>query len=148
MSSVSSSVSSDRSPDEPARPAARRHVERACANLPDSRQRRTKEDPLKFATGLAVGIACTVAVAAVCSTGVGCLILAGAVAGAAAAGAEYGVDVAQGEREFSGWDLGKEMAIGGAVGAVGAGAGIVGGKVLAGAPRSARPWREGRQGSR
>jgi RHS repeat-associated protein len=72
----------------------------ATANFVASTVESIKEDPLKFATGLAVGIACTVAVAAVCSTGVGCLILAGAVAGAAAAGAEYGVDVAQGEREF------------------------------------------------
>ncbi|WP_415624319.1 RHS repeat-associated core domain-containing protein [Phytohabitans flavus] len=57
-----------------------------------------KEDPLKFATGLVVGAVVTIAVASVCATGVGCLILAGAIAGAAAAGAEYGVDVAQGRR--------------------------------------------------
>ncbi|HWH01540.1 MAG TPA: glycohydrolase toxin TNT-related protein, partial [Pilimelia sp.] len=67
-----------------------------------------REDPLKFAVGLAVGIAVAVAVAAVCATG---------------AGAEYGVDVAQGDREFSAGDLGKEMAMGAAVGGVTVGAG-------------------------
>jgi RHS repeat-associated protein len=101
-------------------------VAKAATNVVQS----IKEDPLKFAVGLAVGIAVAVAVAAVCATGVGCLILAGAAAGAAAAGAEYGVDVAQGEREFSVKDLGKEMALGAAVGAVGAGAGVAATKVI------------------
>lgn len=107
-------------------------VGNATANVVTSTVESIKEDPLKFATGVAVGIAATVAVGALCAAtaGVGCVILAGAVAGAAAAGAEYGVDIAQGEREFSVGDLAKEMAIGGAAGAVGAGAGIVGGKVL------------------
>ena len=108
-------------------------VGNATANFVSNTVQSIKEDPLKFATGLAVGIACTIAVAAVCSTGIGCVILAGAIAGAAAAGAEYGVDVAQGEREFSVADLATEMAVGGAVGAVGGGAGIVGGKLLSGA---------------
>ncbi|MGW4214586.1 RHS repeat-associated core domain-containing protein [Lentzea sp. NPDC004789] len=89
-----------------------------------------KEDPLKFATGVVVGAVAAVAVGAVCATGVGCLILAGAVAGAAAAGAEYGTDVARGRKEFSVGELGKEMAIGAAVGGVTAGLGVVGGKVL------------------
>ncbi|MFS8105181.1 type IV secretion protein Rhs [Lentzea alba] len=89
-----------------------------------------KEDPLKFVTGVVVGAAAAVAVGAVCATGVGCLLLAGAVAGAAAAGAEYGTDVARGRKEFSVGELGKEMAIGAAVGGVTAGLGVVGGKVL------------------
>ncbi|MFG3702322.1 polymorphic toxin-type HINT domain-containing protein [Micromonospora sp. NPDC047620] len=80
-----------------------------------------KEDPLKFACEVAVGIAVTAAVASVCATGVGCVILAGAAAGAAAAGSAYGVDVAQGEREFSPKDLATEMVVGGAVGAATAG---------------------------
>jgi RHS repeat-associated protein len=82
-----------------------------------------KEDPWKFAAEVAVGVAVAVAVGAVCSTGVGCVILAGAVAGAAAAGTGYGVDVAQGDREFSARDLATEMVIGGAVGAATGGLG-------------------------
>jgi hypothetical protein len=91
-----------------------------------------KEDPLKFAVGLAVGIAVTAAAAAICAgtAGVGCVVIAGAIAGAAAAGAEYGVDVAQGDKEFSWSDLGTEMAIGGAIGAAGAGIGLAAGKAV------------------
>jgi hypothetical protein len=58
------------------------------------------------------------------------LILAGAVAGAAAAGAEYGTDVARGRKEFSVGELGKEKAIGGVVGGLTAGAGVGAGKVI------------------
>jgi hypothetical protein len=64
------------------------------ANIVTSTVESAKQNPLKFATGLAVGIGCAFAVVAICATGVGCLILAGVVAGAAAAGAEYGVSVA------------------------------------------------------
>jgi RHS repeat-associated protein len=105
----------------------------AVGNFVASTVESIKEDPLKFAVGLAVGVAATVAVAAVCSTGVGCLVLAGAVAGAATAGAEYGVEVAQGDREFSVGDLAKEMAIGGAIGGATAGLGAAGSKLLSGA---------------
>jgi hypothetical protein len=69
---------------------------------------------------------------------VGCLILAGAVAGAAAAGTEYGVDVAQGEKEFSAGELGKEMAVGGVIGGLTAGAGVAGGKVMRAAGKNLR----------
>ncbi|MBU2670463.1 hypothetical protein KOI35_43875 [Actinoplanes bogorensis] len=95
-----------------------------------------KEDPVKFAVGLAAGIVATAAVAAVCATGVGCVILAGVVAGAAAAGAEYGTDVAQGDREFSVTDLGKEMAIGGVIGGATAGLGVGAKKLANGARRT------------
>jgi RHS repeat-associated protein len=88
-----------------------------------------KEDPLKFAAEMAVGALVTVAVAGVCATGVGCLILAGAAAGAAAAGASYGVDVAQGEKEFSAGDLATEMAVGGIAGAAGGALGAGGRKI-------------------
>ncbi|WP_051367057.1 RHS repeat-associated core domain-containing protein [Hamadaea tsunoensis] len=97
-----------------------------------------RKDPLKFATGLVVGALVTLAVGAVCATGVGCVILAAAAAGAAAAGSEYGVDVAQGEKEFSIGELGKEMAVGGAVGALTAGVGTAGGKVLRNARNALR----------
>jgi RHS repeat-associated protein len=69
---------------------------------------------------IAVGIGVGIAIGAVCSTGVGCLILAGAAAGAAGAAAGYGVDVAEGKKEAS-W--------GGFLGTVGLGAaaGVAGG---------------------
>ncbi len=97
-----------------------------------------KEDPLKFVTGVVVGAAAAIAVGAVCATGVGCLLLAGAVAGAAAAGAEYGTDVARGRKEFSVGELGKEMAVGAVVGVATAGVGVIGGKVLSKARQSMR----------
>ncbi|MEO6083322.1 MAG: polymorphic toxin-type HINT domain-containing protein, partial [Umezawaea sp.] len=105
-------------------------VGKAVGNAAVSTVKEIRKDPLKFATGLVVGAAVALAVGAVCATGVGCVILAAAAAGAAAAGSEYGVDVAQGEKEFSVGELGKEMAIGGAIGGLTAGAGVVGGKIL------------------
>lgn len=91
-----------------------------------------KEDPLKFATGVVVGIAVGAVVAAGCAAtaGVGCVIAAGAIAGAAAAGAEYGVDVAQGDKEFSITELGTQMVIGEAIGAATAGLGVGAGKLF------------------
>jgi hypothetical protein len=62
----------------------------------------------------------------VCSTGVGCVILAGAVAGAASGAASYGTGVALGDDEFSVSGLAKATAVGAALGAVtgGAAAGV------------------------
>lgn len=82
-----------------------------------------KEDPLKFAVEVGVGIAIGAAVVAACGTGVGCVVAAGVVGGAIAGGSGYGVDVAQGDRDFSFADLGKEMAIGAVIGGVTAGLG-------------------------
>jgi RHS repeat-associated protein len=84
-----------------------------------------KEDPLKFATEVAVGVAVGALVAATCAAppGIGCAVGVGIVAGMAAAGAGYGVDVGQGEKEFSVGELATEMAIGGIVGGATAGLG-------------------------
>lgn len=86
-----------------------------------------KEDPLKFAAQVAVGVAVSVAVGAACAAtaGVGCVVAAGIVAGAATAGVGYGFDVGRGRREFSTKDLATEMAIGAAIGGITAGAGRI-----------------------
>ncbi|MFG2102520.1 DNRLRE domain-containing protein [Micromonospora echinaurantiaca] len=88
-----------------------------------------KEDPLQFLGEVAVGVGVALAVGAVCSTGVGCVILAGAAAGAASAAYGYGTDVAQGEHSWDWGDFGKNVLIGGVVGAAtaGIGKGIKGG---------------------
>jgi RHS repeat-associated protein len=72
---------------------------------------------------VAVGIGVGIAIGAVCATGVGCVILAGAVAGAAGAAAGYGVDVAEGKQDFSLAGLATNVGIGAAAGALGAGVG-------------------------
>ena len=74
-------------------------------------------------TNVAVGIGVGIAIGAVCATGVGCLIAAGVAAGAAGAAAGYGVDVAEGKKDFSWGGLATEVATGAAVGGLTAGAG-------------------------
>ncbi|MGE5827666.1 MAG: polymorphic toxin-type HINT domain-containing protein, partial [Micromonosporaceae bacterium] len=122
-------------------------VGNAVANTVASTVESIAQDPVKFATGVAVGIVATAAVAAVCSTGVGCLILGAAVVGAASAGAEYGVDVAQGEREFSASDLMGEMAFGGATGVLTLGAGAIARKALSGARSTVSAARQAARGA-
>ncbi|GAA1138006.1 RHS repeat-associated core domain-containing protein [Kribbella jejuensis] len=84
---------------------------------------------------VAIGVA-VVGVAAFCgaTAGIGCLVVAGAVAGAAGAGLGYGAQVALDDNlSFSTASLAKEVAIGGVSGAVGgAGGKLVGavGKTL------------------
>ncbi|MDX6237282.1 MAG: hypothetical protein QOG10_2097, partial [Kribbellaceae bacterium] len=73
-------------------------------------------------TNIAVGIGVGIAIGAVCATGIGCLIVAGVAAGAAGAAAGYGVDVAEGKKDFSWGGLGMEVGIGAAVGGLTAGA--------------------------
>lgn len=105
-----------------------------------------KEDPLKFATEVAVGVAVGAMVAATCAAppGVGCAVGVGIVAGMAVGAAGYGVDVSQGEREFSATDLAWEMAIGGVVGGATAGIGSALGPGLRGAGRGlANKFRRG-----
>jgi hypothetical protein len=70
---------------------------------------------------VAAGVAAAAAVGLICSTGVGCVILAGAVAGAVSAGYGYGYDVAQGEHPWDWGDFGTDVAIGGVTGAATAG---------------------------
>lgn len=72
---------------------------------------------------IAVGIGVGIAIGAVCATGVGCLIAAGVAAGAAGAAAGYGVDVAEGKKDFSWGGLATEVATGAAIGGLTAGAG-------------------------
>src|SRR4029453_4747414 len=66
-------------------------------------------------------IAATVAVGALCATGVGCLIVAGAVGGAMSSGAGSMVDVARGDEDFSLSGLAGTMIEGGLDGALSAG---------------------------
>ncbi|MBO0884776.1 MAG: hypothetical protein J2P17_31485, partial [Mycobacterium sp.] len=82
-----------------------------------------KEDPEQFVNELAFGIAVGVLVGAVCTTGIGCVILAGAVAGAASAAYGYAYDVAQGEHDFNAGDFTKQTVIGGLIGGATAGIG-------------------------
>jgi RHS repeat-associated protein len=82
---------------------------------------------------VAVGIGVGIAVGALCSTGVGCLVVAGVAAGAAGAAAGYGVDVAEGKTDFSWSGLGIRVGIGAAAGAVG---GVLGKGVSAVASRA------------
>ncbi len=74
-------------------------------------------------TNIAVGIGVGIAIGAVCATGVGCLIAAGVAAGAAGAAAGYGVDVAEGKKDFSWGGLATEVGVGAAVGGLTAGIG-------------------------
>lgn len=80
-----------------------------------------KKDPWKFVATAAAGLAAAVAVGALCATGVGCLIVAGAVAGAMASGAGYMVDVGRGDEKFSWSGLAGTMIEGGLDGALSAG---------------------------
>jgi RHS repeat-associated protein len=80
-----------------------------------------KKDPWKFVATAAAGIAAAAAVAALCATGIGCLIIAGAVAGAMSAGAGYMVDVGRGDKQFSWSGLASTMIEGGLDGALSAG---------------------------
>jgi RHS repeat-associated protein len=93
-----------------------------------------KEDPLGFVRDVAIGVAAFALVAAVCSTGIGCVILAGAVAGAAVGAVHASHEVAAGERPFTAKDYAKDVAlgavVGGATAGIGAGAGALGRKVL------------------
>ncbi|CAL9416309.1 hypothetical protein SUDANB95_01753 [Actinosynnema sp. ALI-1.44] len=94
-----------------------------------------------FWAGLVVGLLVTIAVVAICGTGIGAIILAGALAGAASVAATTLTEHATGRRQGPvDWGrLGQEMLVGavfGAVGgAVGAGtaAGVLGRQVLSGA---------------
>jgi hypothetical protein len=83
----------------------------------------------------------TAAVAGVCATGVGCVILAATVAGAASGAASYGTGVALGDDEFSAKGLATATLTGAAVGAVtgglGAGASAVKTAVTEGAEGAA-----------
>ncbi|MGW1212968.1 RHS repeat-associated core domain-containing protein [Streptomyces sp. NPDC002499] len=81
---------------------------------------------------VAVGIGVGIAVGALCSTGVGCLLVAGAVAGAAGAAAGYGVDVAEGKTDFSLGGLATRVGVGAAAGVLG---GAIGKGVAAVAPK-------------
>jgi RHS repeat-associated protein len=72
---------------------------------------------------VAVGIGVGIAIGAVCATGVGCLVMAGVAAGAAGAAAGYGVDVAEGKKDFSWGGLAGEVATGALIGGATAGAG-------------------------
>ncbi|MET7951227.1 LamG-like jellyroll fold domain-containing protein [Micromonospora sp. NPDC005324] len=99
---------------------AKKAAKAAVTNL-KSTVEAIKKDPWKFAATVAVGIAATVAVAALCATGVGCLILAGAAAGAMSAGAGYMVDVARGDEKFSLGNLASTMLEGGLDGGLSAG---------------------------
>jgi RHS repeat-associated protein len=74
-------------------------------------------------TNIAVGIGVGIAIGAVCATGVGCLIAAGVAAGAAGAAAGYGVDVAEGKKDFSWGGFATEVGMGAAVGGLTAGLG-------------------------
>ncbi|MFB6719398.1 RHS repeat-associated core domain-containing protein [Kribbella sp. NPDC056345] len=74
-------------------------------------------------TNIAVGIGVGIAIGAVCATGVGCLVMAGVAAGAAGAAAGYGVDVAEGKKDFSWGGLATEVGVGAAVGGLTAGIG-------------------------
>ncbi|MFK3979481.1 polymorphic toxin-type HINT domain-containing protein [Micromonospora sp. NPDC050397] len=94
---------------------------KAAVNTVKSTVETIKQDPWKFVASAAVAIAATVAVGALCATGIGCLILAGAAAGAMAAGGGYMVDVAQGEQKFSLGGLASTMIEGGLDGALSAG---------------------------
>lgn len=80
-----------------------------------------KKDPWKFVATAVVGLAAAVAVGALCATGVGCLLVAGAVAGAMSAGAGFMVDVARGDQKFSWSGLAGSMIEGGLDGALSAG---------------------------
>jgi RHS repeat-associated protein len=81
---------------------------------------------------VAVGIGVGIAVGALCSTGVGCLIVAGVAAGAAGAAVGYGVDVAEGKTDFSLGGLATRVGIGAAAGVLG---GAIGKGVAAVAPK-------------
>ncbi|MFI9584320.1 RHS repeat-associated core domain-containing protein [Streptomyces sp. NPDC052236] len=81
---------------------------------------------------VAVGIGVGIAVGALCSTGVGCLIVAGVAAGAAGAAAGYGVDVAEGKTDFSLGGLATRVGVGAAAGVLG---GAIGKGVAAAAPK-------------
>lgn len=74
-------------------------------------------------TNIAVGIGVGIAIGAVCATGVGCVIAAGVAAGAAGAAAGYGVDVAEGKKDFSWGGLATEVGVGAAIGGLTAGVG-------------------------
>jgi hypothetical protein len=89
-----------------------------------------KEDPLQFVGEVAAGVAAAALVGAVCATGVGCVILAGAVAGAVSAGYGYSLDVAQGEHAWDWGDFGKDVVEGAVVGGITAGVLHGGGKLL------------------
>ncbi|HEY0699085.1 MAG TPA: RHS repeat-associated core domain-containing protein, partial [Micromonospora sp.] len=86
-----------------------------------------RKDPWKFVATAAAGLVATVAVAALCGTGVGCLIVAGAVAGAMSSGTGFMVDVSRGDQEFSWSGLAGTMVEGGLDGALSAGLSRVGG---------------------
>ncbi|WP_405110604.1 polymorphic toxin-type HINT domain-containing protein [Micromonospora sp. NBC_01405] len=66
---------------------------------------------------------------ALCATGVGCLLLAGAAAGALAAGTGFMVDVSRGDEDFSWSGLAGSMIEGGLDGALSAGLGRFGGAI-------------------
>lgn len=81
---------------ETAKKAVKKAVDSAKATV-----EAVKKDPWKFLATAAVGLVATVAVAALCGTGIGCLILAGAAAGAMSAGSGFMVDVSRGDEDFS-----------------------------------------------
>jgi RHS repeat-associated protein len=109
--------------------SAAKAVKTAAVNTVNS----IKNDPLGFVRDVAIGVAAAALVAAVCSTGIGCVILAGAVSGAAVAAVHASHEVAANERPYSAKDYAKDVALGAVIGAgtagVGAGLGAAGKKI-------------------
>lgn len=78
-------------------------------------------------TNIAIGVGAAIAIGALCGTGIGCVVVAGAIAGGLGAGAGYGVDVASGKENFSWAGLGTNVGLGAAAGVLGAGLGAAAG---------------------
>ncbi|MFG1954728.1 LamG-like jellyroll fold domain-containing protein [Micromonospora sp. NPDC048830] len=113
---------------ETAKKAVKKAVDSAKATV-----EAIKKDPWKFVATAAAGLVAAVAIGALCATGVGCLILAGAAAGAMAAGTGFMVDVSRGDQEFSWSGLAGTMIEGGLDGALSAGLSRLGGGLRAAA---------------
>ena len=89
-----------------------------CDELWRAGQRDFAKGVARLLVGIGVGILVGVAAAAVCTTGIGCVIVVGAISGAASSGSVYLFDVGQGDREYTGDDLATDMVEGAVVGAV------------------------------
>jgi hypothetical protein len=79
---------------------------------------------LQFVGEVAAGIAAAALVGLICTTGIGCVILGAAAAGAASAAYGYGIDTIQGEHPFDVGEFATETAVGAGIGAATAGLGI------------------------